>query len=276
MTSIGAGRHQGMGKPWVCLMYHDVAAAPIQAGDVPQRFAVGRAEFAQQLDYLRSRDFTGCALSAALSGTLARPIAISFDDGNAGQYERGFRDLVARGMTATFFVTTDWVGRPGFATWEQLKEMRAAGMDVQSHSRSHPFLSELDAGELEQELRGSRDTLDERLDQRTEMLALPGGDWPRRALRPMIADSGYRVVATSRWGINHAATPKDPVIVRRCTIAHGVEITTFGRVAAGDPALARRRGLREGFLGGLRSTLGATRYAALRRRFLDAIATGTG
>jgi peptidoglycan/xylan/chitin deacetylase (PgdA/CDA1 family) len=178
-------------------------------------------------------------------------------------------------MSATFFVTTDWIGRQGHVSWEQLREMRAAGMDVQSHCKSHRFLSELAASQLTEELRGSKEALDEGLGQDTDMLALPGGDWPRRMLRCLIGESGYRVVATSRWGLNGVAPGAEGgvTIVGRCTVNGVLGCQRVRRIAGGDPWLVRRRRLREGVLGALRSALGPSRYSSWRNAFLDAVST---
>jgi len=254
-------------------MYHDIALDEAGSGGGPARFAVPAGEFRRQLDQLRAEGFTGRALGEALRPEAGRVVAITFDDGDTGQFERGFRALAERGMTATFFVTTDWIGRNHYVSWNQLREMRAAGMEVQSHSRSHPFLSELGATELAAELRGSKDALDDGLGQNTEMLALPGGDWPRRPLRHLIGATGYRVVATSRWGTNHLPPvgAGGVVAVRRCTVQGTPGPGHFGRIASGDPSLGRGRRIRESALAMLRDALGPSRYASWRKVVLDAI-----
>jgi peptidoglycan/xylan/chitin deacetylase (PgdA/CDA1 family) len=261
-----------MGAPWVCLMYHDITSGPSGSGGGPARFAVPFDEFRRQLDQLRAEGYEGRSLRAALQEPRGRFVAITFDDGDAGQYERGYRALAERGMTATFFVITDRIGTAGYVSWGQLREMHAAGMDVQSHAKSHPFLSELAAAELLVELRGAKDALDGGLEQDTDMLALPGGDWPRRSLRPLIAAAGYRVVATSRWGLNHspAAEANALVRVRRCTVRGRTGPATFRRIAAGDQWLGWRRRVQETALGALRTAVGPSRYAAWRRVLLDA------
>ena len=262
-----------MSAPWVCLMYHQVLdgePAP-GAGD---HFAVSRATFARHLDLIRAAGLSGCTLTQAIDGAAGAPVAITFDDGTAGHALHALPELAARGMTATFFVVTGWVGRPGYATWEQLRAMRSAGMEIGSHTRSHPFLSELTAEELEQELRGSREEIDAALGQRTVAMALPGGDAPRRALRPLLARAGYAVVATSRWGTNASGRPETPVWIRRSTVPGPAG--EFQRVLAGDVGLAARRRTRESVLGALRAMLGPSRYARWRRRFLDAAAPHRG
>jgi peptidoglycan/xylan/chitin deacetylase (PgdA/CDA1 family) len=261
-------------NPWVCLMYHDVAAEAPGVSGGKGFFAVSAQGFASQLDQMADLGYHACTVEQALAAAgTERRAALTFDDGDAGQYERAFPALARRGMAATFFVTTGWVGRPGYASWDALREMKAAGMSVQSHTRTHPFLSELGREALREELYGSRAELDDHLGQRTQALALPGGDPPRAGLRGALAEAGYTVIATSRWGVNRHWGEPGPVWVRRCTVRGTVPAADFRRILEGDRLLGWRRRLREGALGGLRTSMGPSRYARWRRRFLDLIGT---
>jgi peptidoglycan/xylan/chitin deacetylase (PgdA/CDA1 family) len=267
------------GSSWVCLMYHDVSLEPPALTGGSNFFSVSRPDFARQLAQLEAMGLHGCSLAEMLRDSANR-VAVTFDDGDLGQAERAFPELAARGMSATFFVTTGWIGRPGYASWDQLREMRAAGMAIESHTHTHPFLSELDEAALRDELRRSRDLLDERLDQRTAMLALPGGDAPGVELRRLLAEQGYSVVATSVWGINARASgarSADGIRwVRRCTVRGAPSEDDFRAIVLGSAWLRLKRRSRERVLAFIRSTLGPTRYARWRRGVLDAAGTRVG
>lgn len=263
-----------MSRPWVCLLYHDVLdrLPPLNGG--PEWFAVSTRAFEEQLDVVRSAGYRGCSLGEALRDRTGRKlVAFSFDDGTAGHYWRAYRALAARDMTGTFFITTAWVGRPGHVTWEQLREMKAAGMSIQSHTHTHPILSELGAKELKDELERSKAELDAALGQDTDTIALPQGDRPRSRLWHLFADAGYRVVATSHWGVNRVAAPRDdePLRVHRCTVKGAPPLSYYRRVLAGDRRVGLRRWLRERSLGGIRAVLGTSRYLTVRRHVLDLI-----
>lgn len=261
------------GMRWVCLMYHDVTQGAGRATGGVGYFAVSRDAFVRHLAVIRDLGLHGCSIAEMLANPRAERddrIAISFDDGDVGQVANAFPALRSAGMTATFFVTTGWVGRPGYATWDDLREMRDAGMSIQSHTHSHPFLSEMGADALRDELQRSRDLLDHHLGpgQRTTMLALPGGDQPRRSLRSIVGEEGYDVVATSRWGVN-GAPGTAPTYVRRCTVRGSPDDATFRAMVLGDPWLAARKRAREYVLGAVRRSVGSTRYAKWRRDALN-------
>jgi peptidoglycan/xylan/chitin deacetylase (PgdA/CDA1 family) len=256
-------------------MYHEVLPGePAEGGD--DYFAVSRETLGRHLDAIRASGRRGCSLADALAASGQPCVAITFDDGTSGHFAYALPELAARAMTATFFVTTSWVGRPGYVTWDQLRAMRAAGMEIGSHTRSHPFLSELSRDRLWAELAGAREDLDRALDQETFALALPGGDAPRAALRGLLAQAGYRVVGTSRWGRNGGDGGGAVRLVRRCTVRGRPADDVFLRVVAGDPWIGARRILRELTLSAVRSTLGPSRYARWRLRLLKAPARGPG
>ena len=255
---------------WVCLMYHDIGSrrdhgGPIAAGDDPT-FTVTPEGFATQLDLLAALGYRGVSLDRAVAGGVSDPVAITFDDGNIGQVRHGVQALAGRGMTATFFVTTDWIGKPGFASWSELRDMKAAGMSIQSHSRSHPLLASVDRSRARAELVESKSALDEALGQDTDTFALPGGSLPPGDWRGLFAEAGYRWVATSQWGIN-APTPGTPAI-KRCTVRGDVSAGWFERVLRGDRRLAAARLVREGLLATARTLMGPTRYTDVRARLI--------
>ena len=245
---------------WSCLMYHEIP----DDGE-PGYYAVPRARFGAQLDALARLGLAGTTLESALADPSPARVAITFDDGHATHFTDAFPELAARRMAATFFVITARVGTNGYATWDQLRAMRRAGMSIQSHTHTHPFLSELSAEAARTELRESRRRLDAELDQETTTLALPGGDAPRGWSARDFADAGFRWVATSRWGPN-AGTPA--TFVRRYTVRRETMDPAFARLATAREPAHSLEGLRLRALGGTRTLLGASRYARWRRAAL--------
>lgn len=253
--------------PWVCLIYHDVTPVDPSPGN-REYFSVSAANFDRQLSIIADLGLRGCSIAEAITNPRGA-VAISFDDGDLGQAARAFPALAARGMSATFFVTTSWIGTPRYASWDQLREMVSAGMSVQSHTHTHPFLSELDEKRLSEELRRSKAILDEQLDQNTSMIAFPGGDAPRPELRSHLLEAGYEVLGTSRWGRNRVHSDRRPRYVKRCTVRGAPADADFAAIVTGNRLMSLRKQARERVLALMRSSLGPSRYARWRRRFLD-------
>jgi len=260
-------------RSFAALCYHDVQPEMPRGGGGPDHFTVPVASFERMLDTIGAHGYTGCSLQNALA-TPGRPrIAITFDDGTAGQFDHAFPALVARGMTATFYVTTNWVGQAGYVTWAQLREMVASGMSVQSHTRTHPFLSELGPEALRNELIEAKRELDAELRQNTTEIAFPGGDAPRARYRYLLEEAGYRISVGTRWGLNSDAQVWSPAgsFVRRCTVRGVLTPELAEQLVRGDRWLAFRWTAKEATLRRMRSTLGASRYARWRRLVLDVL-----
>lgn len=253
---------------YVVLCYHDVEPQTRAAGGGPTRFSTPTAMFERMLDTILEHGYRGCSLAEARARPGTRRVAITFDDANIGQYAQAVPALRARDMSATIYVCTEWIGRPGFMSWDDLRAARDAGISIQSHTRSHPFLSELGEAALRRELAESKERLDRELGQETNEIAFPGGDAPQRRLRSLIWDCGYTTAVGTRWGLN--ADDADPHrFVRRCTVRGDISVRDATRLIAGDAWLGVARNASEMVLRNLRTFLGASRYARARKRALD-------
>jgi peptidoglycan/xylan/chitin deacetylase (PgdA/CDA1 family) len=246
-------------------MYHQVLPSDPPAG-APGYFAVSRERLGEQLALLSAAGYRGVSLEEAAAAGSERAVGITFDDGDWTSYAVAFPELAARRMAATFFVITSRIGTPGFATWQELREMRRAGMSIQSHTHSHPFLSTLPPDDVASELIESKRLLDAMLEQETVGISLPNGDHPRVGALAAARAAGYRWVATSRWGPNRGDA-RD-ALVRRYTVRRATTREAFDALVRRQPAAWSAEGLRLVVLEHLRGILGVPRYARWRRKVI--------
>ena len=87
-------------------------------------------------------------------------------------------------------------------TWDEVRALATAGMDVESHSRSHRVLQTLDPVALEDELAGSRLDLETQLGRPVQAIAYPVG---RRIshltpIRRAVEAAGYKLGFTNMSG----------------------------------------------------------------------------
>ena len=89
-------------------------------------------------------------------------------------------------------------------TWDQIREMHTAGIEFGSHTITHPILSQLDDKALEYELAGSKQQIEQELDDPILVLAYPVGDTTAFDERVMRAaqNSGYRLGVSYIKGVN--------------------------------------------------------------------------
>jgi peptidoglycan/xylan/chitin deacetylase (PgdA/CDA1 family) len=89
----------------------------------------------------------------------------------------------------------------GPVTWEQLLEMQSNGIDIGSHTVTHPILTKVTNERLAEELLQSRSLLQSKLGQNVDLFCYPNGSYDRR-VRNAVADAGYRCAVTVEPGLN--------------------------------------------------------------------------
>ena len=138
----------------------------------------------------------------------ARSAIITMDDGWKSQYEAAWPILKKFDYPFTLFVYTDYIkGGPKSGgesiSWEQIAEMRDAGVDIEGHTVSHkdlrgakrgPQAADYDAW-LWKELADSKQMLEERLGVKVEALALPYGFYNAH-VQEMARKAGYEAIFT--------------------------------------------------------------------------------
>ena len=208
----------------VVLTYHRVGE-----NDVPST-NVRIEQFEQQLEYLATNDFNVWPLSKVIDavklGTAIpeRTVAITFDDAYLSIYTEAFPRLQKLGFPFTIFAATDPVdkGYSRYLSWEQLREMKAAGVEVANHSKRHPYmvrrlLDESDEAyrlRLTTEIEQAQQRLEAELGEQPKLFAYPYGEYSGE-LEQLVKSLGYAAVAQHSGAINGKsnilALPRFPI-----------------------------------------------------------------
>jgi peptidoglycan/xylan/chitin deacetylase (PgdA/CDA1 family) len=122
-------------------------------------------------------------------------------------------------------------------TWDHVRGLRQAGMDVGSHTRTHRVLQTLTPAHLADELRGSREDLRRELGEEVVALAYPDGRGVARGspIRRAILDAGYEIGFTYNVGIQRLRRV-DPLGIGRVSVEPSVSAPAF-RGSLAIPAL---------------------------------------
>jgi peptidoglycan/xylan/chitin deacetylase (PgdA/CDA1 family) len=88
-------------------------------------------------------------------------------------------------------------------TWDEVRQLRDAGMDIESHSRHHRVLQTLDDAALVSELAGARDDIAREMGRPARVIAYPVGRriLPYPKVRAAVAAAGYKVGMTNGTGV---------------------------------------------------------------------------
>ncbi len=221
----------------------------------PAALSLPPERFEAQLRTLADRGYRGVTFTDAVAGRArGRCVAVTFDDGYRSTQELGRPILDALGWPATIFVPTAFIGRdeplrwPGIdewvdtehahellpLSWDELRDLRAAGWEVGSHTRTHPRLTTLGDEDLAAELADAKLACERELGSCTS-IAYPYGDVDARVIAAT-ARAGYETgggLPTGRFVRSTLAWP-------RIGVYHGDDDRRFrqkiSRVARGVQA----------------------------------------
>ena len=121
---------------------------------------------------------------------------VTFDDGFNNNYTQAYPALVEFGLTAYFFVIAPKVGEPGYMTWQQINELKNAGMIIGSHGMTHKILTMLNDKDMDYEIKESKKILEDNLKSRIDTISIPRGFY-NQAILDKIKKAGYAKVFTS-------------------------------------------------------------------------------
>ena len=163
------------------LMYHRLGQT-----DSSTSLIVSPESFEFQINWLERNHFRFLTLDEVVEKGLRvslwkRTVALSFDDGFHDNYMNGFSLLLEKKRAAALFVVVDWVGRPGFMTWEEIRYLADAGITIGSHSLSHRWLPDIsDDHDLRKEILDSKKILEDKLNREIRHFAYPVGGMNKR------------------------------------------------------------------------------------------------
>jgi peptidoglycan/xylan/chitin deacetylase (PgdA/CDA1 family) len=252
----------------VYLMYHEIEQPerPLCESDPGYvRYVVKEADFREQLAWLRTEGFSVLSVGEALAESQREVprVAITFDDGCATDLSVAAPLLHEAGFNATFYITVDHLGRPGYLTESQLRELSQLGFEIGSHSMTHRFLHDLTSDVIRDEVFGSKARLEEITGKRVAHFSCPGGRWDKR-VSLLAREAGYDSLVTSQINVNSARS--DHFRLGRVPVMRGLGLKEFTRLSRGE-GLGRRRA-QSAVLNVAKRVLGNSIYERLRSTVL--------
>ena len=168
----------------IVLMYHDIVTRSDKSSgfqnDNAFQYKVEDSAFEEQVKALQGKDVT-----------------FTFDDGGVSFITKAAPVLEKYGRKGVFFISTKFIGTPGFLTSEQVKELADRGHIVGSHSHTHPeFFTKLSKEEVCDEWKKSFEVLSGILGKQDLPLSIPNG-YASKVIMEEAVKVGYTDIYTS-------------------------------------------------------------------------------
>lgn len=248
---------------YVVLVYHAI-------GEETGYFYVLKEEvLSKHLAYLHDRGIQVTSGGGEGPSTEGNRVVLTFDGCRSADwaYTQVLPLLQSHGYPAFFFLTTSLIGGPRYLTASQVRELASLGMTIGSHSHTHPTLTRVSPPELRQELKKSKEVLEDILGEPISSISIPDGPY-NQAVLDAAREAGYRQVFTSAWGFNRtdgALSSKDFLVLRRFCISRATSFNEFQRIVNGQGTwlITSKYRLKEG----VKRLLGERAYRWLRAQW---------
>lgn len=191
--------------------------------DGKSTYSVSPALFEAHLQYLQAQGYTAVSLldfAKAKKGKFAmpeKPVIITFDDGYADNYTAALPLLEKYGMKASVFMVVNDIGRKGYLTLEQIKDMESRNIEIGSHTANHLPLATLPPDKKKEEIDISKLLLEWKGVKTIFFLAYPNGSYDDEC-RTFLKQGDYLGALTGDAGLNTEKT--DPYRLHRINMPH--------------------------------------------------------
>jgi peptidoglycan/xylan/chitin deacetylase (PgdA/CDA1 family) len=213
-------------------MYHSVGTP--KSGD-SYGLTVSKESFLDQISHLVNLNTSFTAVDSRLSSLVSLPLSsfgISFDDGYKDNLIAS-EILISHSIPFSIYCIADKIGTDDYLSMQDLRDLSATGLcTVGGHGLTHRRLGDLNVADQINELRRCRDILEQGLGLHVETMSLPHGSHNSKT-RDLAKDSGYKLICTSRPGLNTLGN-FDPLHVRRTEIRAHDSLDSFKKKSAGS------------------------------------------
>lgn len=193
------------------LMYHHVDDISYFSS-----YYVSTKIFDEQMKWLKDNKYTVISMdefSDAIEcgwDLPAKPVVLTFDDGDNDHYKNVLPILQKYGYSGTFYITVKWLGDKYHMTWDEVKAIRDAGMIIGGHTMLHPNVATLNEAGLDYEIEESRKILTEKLGVSIQYFAYPGGGYSNYVI-DYLKEKGYSNAVTTHHAVFHDIKTSDAV-----------------------------------------------------------------
>lgn len=169
----------------VVLMYHDIVTTNDKTSGFQNesafQYKVDEPAFEEQVKALKGKN-----------------VVFSFDDGGVSFYTKAAPILERYGFKGVFFISTSYIGTPGFLTEAQIRDLAERGHEIGSHTHTHPQdISKLSREEIQIEWKLSYDKLVSIVGDKITTASIPNGNSSQIVLGEAV-NNGFTDLYTSQ------------------------------------------------------------------------------
>ncbi len=169
-------------------------------------------QFEAHLKYLQDNGYQVLTLSEAIDlmsnkNSFAKAAVLTIDDGYSSFFENAMPLLRKYGFKATLFVNTETVGGGDFMNWDELKRIKAEGIEIGNHSHDHSYFLNKSEFDFENDLLSSEAQFLQHLGESPKLYAYPYGEW-NESMANHLQKKGYLGAVAQNSGVMYRDAPQ--------------------------------------------------------------------
>ena len=136
----------------------------------------------------------------------AKPIIITFDDGYRDAFTDAFPLLHKYDFVATFFIITRLADeeREEYLSWSEIEILHEAGMEIGSHSYTHPDLGGKSYDYIVWQVLGSKEAIEARIKEPLRFFFYPSGKYDQQ-VEDVLKSAGFWGAVTINPGAHQSS-----------------------------------------------------------------------
>lgn len=184
------------------LMYHYVRDGVDEATDpIGYRLSTPPEVLDEQITLLQAMGYKPATMKDVAEGKGGkRTVVLTFDDGYLDFYTKAYPILKEHGWTATVYVVSGFIGRAGYLTRGQIKELHDNGLEIGVHSVNHFDLAKMTPERAAQEITQSKTAIEKITGEPTYTFAYPAGKYNEDTMR-LVEQAGLTSAVTTNSGV---------------------------------------------------------------------------
>jgi peptidoglycan/xylan/chitin deacetylase (PgdA/CDA1 family) len=169
------------------LCYHQIRDFKPTDGPVGKNYIVPVARFAEEMKLLADSGYHSILPDQLYDYLVngkslpSKPVMITFDDTRLDQYTAALPELNKYGFKGVFFIMTVSLGRPGYMTREEVKQLSDDGHVIGSHTWDHS-VKQYTGNDWATQIEKPSKQLREITGKPIEYFAYPFGLWNKEAI----------------------------------------------------------------------------------------------
>ena len=224
LTQTTAKNENGSAVKIPILMYHYIRDFNDPNDKIGINLSVSPSNFSNELDKIQKAGYETITFRDILSKSIpAKPIILTFDDGYEDFYQNALPVLKSHQMKAVSFVIFEKQGGD-YMTANQIKELESDGVEVGSHTLSHPDLTTVSQDKAKTEIGESKTKLENLIGKTIISFCYPSGK-VNDAVEKITKDDGYLFATTTKSGI--ADFTSDKLLLNRYRMNPDTNISAY-------------------------------------------------